>query len=148
MAVGERGGSVHSLEEAEILHEQYKKEWVEKIRWRIVARLVDHGTFHAKHLVELGIPPDCKKVVGSCVGAAKTKGLMEETLEREASTDPTGHRRKSAWYRITDHGRDVLPGRLARYRAKNPPEPTQLFEAPEAADGPGHIDRDQREAAA
>lgn len=125
---------VETLTDAERLHLEYKREWAAKIRWRITERLVDHGRFHAEDLLSLEIPEDCRRsVVGTCISAAVTQCLMEETGERYSTGAAQGHGRRSALYRITDRGRDVLPARLAarreRLAAAVPPEPVPLFDA-------------------
>lgn len=128
MSQGERGGTVTSLKDAERLHEEFKAEWRNKIKWRIVRQLVETGEFHASDLVDLRIPADCKNVVGSSVGAAVRKGFMEETGERRASTDSAGHGRRSAVYRVNPAAKPGLAEKWRAHKARQPaPEPTPLF---------------------
>lgn len=129
MSQGERGGTVRSLEEADRLHDEYRFEWRNRIKWRIVRCLVEKGEFHAADLVDLDIPEDCKNVIGSSVGAAARKGLMLETGERRSTPDPAGHGRKSAVYQINPAGAKALAARWERHRQVTPPaEPSRLFE--------------------
>lgn len=130
MTVGERGGTVGSLAEAERLHDQYKLEWRNRIKWRIVRQLVETGRFHAGDLVDLDIPDDCKNVVGSSIGAAVRKGIMLETGERRASTDRAGHGRRSAVYEINPAIIGALTGSYEAHRRREPAaEPEPLFDA-------------------
>lgn len=125
--------TVESLTEAERLHLEHKREWTARIRWRIVECLVDHGRFHAEDLLTLEVPEDCSKLPGTCVGAAARQGLMVRGTRFYATGSQSGHGRKSFEWLITDHGRDVLPGRLAAHRERQNaaaplPDPAPLFE--------------------
>ena len=135
MSTGERGGTTTSLEEADRLHEEHRAEWRNRIKWRIVERLVDTGEFHASDLVDLDIPPDVKNVIGSSIGAAMRRGIMIETGERRASTDKAGHGRKSAVYKVNPDRFTDLAARLARRRELTVPAP-----APEPLFDPGPPD--------
>lgn len=137
---GERGGTVRSLAEAEHLHDEYKAEWRNRIKWRIVKCLVETGEFHASDLLDLNIPEDCKNVIGSSVGAAVRKGLMLETGERRSSKDAAGHGRKSAVYAANPAAKKALVARWRRHQAvMPPPEPTPLFDA-DAGRGSSYYD--------
>jgi hypothetical protein len=140
MSRGERGGTVTSLADAEKLHEQYRFQWRQRIKWRIVKCLVETGRFHASDLLDLDVPDDCKNVIGSSIGAAVRKGLMLETGERRASADMAGHGRKSAVYEVNPAGRAALVERWDRHREQQPaPVPERLFE-PEPKARPGHFE--------
>lgn len=123
--IGERGGTTVSLEQAEALHLEHRREWSARIRWRIAEVLVDTGRFHADDLVDLDIPADHKNIVGASVGAAVRKGHMVETGVRRRTSDPAGHGRRSAVYEVTERGRKVLSGPVAARRARGP---VRLFE--------------------
>lgn len=101
MSVGERGGVTRTLDAGIGLLEDHKAHWLALISQRIDDVLCQKGTFHADDLVPLGIPAEHKNCVGGCVIGKIRKGLMEETGERRASTDPAGHGRRSAVYRST-----------------------------------------------
>jgi hypothetical protein len=102
--IGERGGSTATLTEAEELMEAHKALWSQTIRLAILESLEIHGLYHADDLLTLGIPADCKNIVGAQTNALVRQGLMEETGERRSTSDPAGHGRRSAVYRITDLG--------------------------------------------
>jgi hypothetical protein len=106
--IGERGGSTATLTEAEELMEAHKALWSQTIRLAILESLEIHGLYHADDLLTLGIPADCKNIVGAQTNALVRQGLMEETGERRSTSDPAGHGRRSAVYRITDLGRNKL----------------------------------------
>jgi hypothetical protein len=144
MTQGERGGTTSSLAEAEQLHEQYRAEWRTKIRWRIVRCLVEKRRFHAADLVDLEIPEDCKNVIGSCIAAAKQKGLMLETGERLPSTDAAGHRRRSAVYTINPAAAKGLAAKWRRHQAITPPaKPTRLFDTEPAGKPNSYFDAEE-----
>lgn len=102
--IGECGGSTATLTEAEELMEAHKALWSQTIRLAILESLEIHGLYHADDLLTLGIPADCKNIVGAQTNALVRQGLMEETGERRSTSDPAGHGRRSAVYRITDLG--------------------------------------------
>jgi hypothetical protein len=104
MSLGERGGSTATLTEAEELMEAHKALWSQTIRQAILESLDIEGQFHADDLLTLGIPPDCKNIVGAQVNALVRQRVMAETGERRSTSDPAGHGRRSAVYRITDLG--------------------------------------------
>jgi hypothetical protein len=106
--IGERGGSTATLTEAEELMEAHKALWSQTIRQAIFESLEIEGYFHADDLLTLGIPPDCKNIVGAQVNALVRQGYMAETGERRSTSDPAGHGRRSAVYRITDLGKTKL----------------------------------------
>ena len=106
--LGERGGSVVSLDEARELQEAHKELWSATIRGEIRELLAVHGMYHADDLIALGIPADCKNIVGAQTNALVRQGWMEETGERRSTSDPAGHGRRSAVYRITALGSTKL----------------------------------------
>jgi hypothetical protein len=106
--IGERNGTTASLEEARELQEAHKALWSQTIRQAILETLEVHGTYHADDLLTLGIPADCKNIVGAQTNAIVRQGLMAETGERRSTSDPAGHGRRSAVYRITKKGRTKL----------------------------------------
>ena len=106
--LGERGGNTASLDEAQELQEAHKALWSQTIREAILESLDIEGQFHADDLLTLGIPADCKNIVGAQVNALVRQRVMAETGERRSTSDPAGHGRRSAVYRITDLGRTKL----------------------------------------
>jgi|GEM_PF-4856834 len=106
--LGERGGNVHSLDEALDLHEITKPEWVALVKTRIMD-ILEQGSFHADDLRYLGVPEDHKSVIGNAVGALVRAGLMVE-VGRRKSVAPERHGAKSSVYEITDKGRVKLAG--------------------------------------
>jgi hypothetical protein len=98
--IGERGGTARSLDEARELQEAHKTLWSQTIRQAILETLETHGVFHADDLLTLGIPADCKNIVGAQVNALVRQGRMAETGERRATSDPAGHGRRSAVYEL------------------------------------------------
>lgn len=106
--IGERNGTTASLEEARELQEAHKALWSQTIRQAILETLEVHGTYHADDLLTLGIPAECKNIVGAQTNAIVRQGLMAETGERRSTSDPAGHGRRSAVYRITEKGRAKL----------------------------------------
>jgi hypothetical protein len=106
--IGERGGTTSSLDEARERQEAHKALWSQTIRQAILETLEVHGTYHADDLLTLGIPAECKNIVGAQTNAIVRQGLMAETGERRSTSDPAGHGRRSAVYRITEKGRTKL----------------------------------------
>jgi hypothetical protein len=106
--IGERGGSTATFEEGQDLIEAQKIHWREAIRTDILETLDVAGEWHADDLITLGVPADCKNVIGAAVGALVNRGLIEETGERRKSTAPESHGRKSNVYRLTAKGRQKL----------------------------------------
>lgn len=102
--VGERGGGFASFKDAAELMETHKELWSATIRQGILEVLEAHDTFHAADLLPLRIPADCKNIVGAQTNALVRRGFMAETGERRATSNPAGHGRRSAVYRITDLG--------------------------------------------
>ena len=108
MTVGERGGTVHSVDEARELQEERKPHWSALIRQSILDTLEATGAWHADDLIALDIPADCKNIVGAQTNALLRQGIMAETGVRRSTSDPAGHGRRSAVYRITELGRQKL----------------------------------------
>jgi hypothetical protein len=108
VSLGERGGSTATLGDAQDLIDAQKAHWREAIRHDILETLELAGEWHADDLVALGVPADCKNVIGAAVGALVNQGLIEETGERRKSTAPESHGRKSNVYRLTTKGRMKL----------------------------------------
>jgi hypothetical protein len=106
--IGERGGSTATFEEGQDLIEAQKIHWREAIRTDILETLDVAGEWHADDLITLGVPADCKNVIGAAVGALVNRGLIEETGDRRKSTAPESHGRKSNVYRLTTKGRQKL----------------------------------------
>lgn len=102
--LGERGGTTASVEEARELQEEMKPFWSKAIRAAILNALEACGEFHADDLLTLGIPADCKNIVGAQINALVKSGRIEETGERRKSTAPESHGRKSNVYRLRRGG--------------------------------------------
>ena len=174
--VGERGGSFVTFDQAADAIEAAKPEWSTLIRLTIESALIESGFFHADDLVALEIPEAHKACVGAQVSGMISRRYMEETGVRRSTSDPAGHARKSAVYRITELGREKLAGvrvsdagrtgadsgHISPDRSAESSRPAaaeqnpagnatlapagQLFETPEAKREPGYIDPDMRAA--
>jgi hypothetical protein len=108
--IGERGGTTASLDEARDLQEAHKATWSQAIRLEILEVLETQPEVHADDLLTLGIPPDCKNIVGAQFNALVRSGRIVETGERRKSAAPESHGRKSNVYRL----RQVQESGLAR----------------------------------
>jgi hypothetical protein len=107
MSLGERGGTVHSVDEARELQEAHKAMWSQAIRLEILDVLRVQPEVHADDLLTLGIPADCKNIVGAQFNALVRSGRITETGERRKSAAPESHGRKSNVYRLQpDQERD------------------------------------------
>jgi hypothetical protein len=106
--IGERGGTTATFQEAQDLIDAQKAHWREAIRHDILETLEVAGEWHSDDLIPLGVPADCKNVIGAAVGALVNQGLIEETGERRKSAAPESHGRKSNVYRLTPRGREKL----------------------------------------
>jgi hypothetical protein len=108
--IGERGGTTASLDEARELQEAHRAHWSAAIRAEIMNVLELHPEVHADDLLTLGIPPDCKNIVGAQFNALVRSGRIVETGERRKSAAPESHGRKSNCYKL----RQVQKSGLAR----------------------------------
>lgn len=99
--VGERGGTTATLEAGIALVEEHKASLAQSIREDILAWLSQYPSWHRDNL-RIEIPADSKNALGAVVNGLIRSGVIEETGERRASSDPASHRRKSSVYRLTE----------------------------------------------
>src|ERR1044072_4425101 len=95
------------LEEIRPAQEAAKAEWSTAIYAEIVRILQARGSSHADDLDPMGIPDDCRNIVGAQVGALVGKGWAQE-VGRRASSNPRRHKRKSGVFELTRKGREGL----------------------------------------
>ena len=109
---GSRGGNVRSVSEARILQSESK----ERDRWRLIMEVQIHrtllstGYFHTDDLDALEVPPIASEVKGTLTNAARARGYMKSTEVRRKVAHAAANARKAPIYKITQKGRDELPG--------------------------------------
>jgi hypothetical protein len=131
--VGSRGGDVRSVDQAQILHDQHKAEWVARVRRHIAATLIETTYFHADDLDVLLVPSAHANVKGSQAGSFRSQGFMEKTGQERKVAHAAANGRKTPIFRITEKGRRELPKLLVGYsaegRGQTPQEGTQPADA-------------------
>jgi hypothetical protein len=106
---GIRGGTIHSLAEAEVAHDLHKRRLVELVDSAIWETLQRKGEVHANDLQHM--PEAAIDLIGNRIGVLARKKLVWEA-DRLRPTNPASHGRKSGLWRLTSKGRVELERRV------------------------------------